>query len=333
MGSASGMIQAMRGLLGVGEDPPGSNRNRVTAWYGMVGPWCDMAITYAAAHSDNLAAVGGRFAYTVWHAQKFQSMGRWHYGLGGIRPGDVVFFDWKGSRTIGAIDHVGLVEAVHSNGTITTIEGNTSDVCMRRVRTGAYVVGYGRPAYGSGSAPMPPTDGTLRSGSRGAAVSDLQRKLNTAIGAGLIVDGSFGPKTDAAVRSFQSRYGLAVDGIYGPATAAKLRAVLAGRTTPIAPTPRPPAPAPLVVDGSFGPKTCAALQRALNRRGATLVVDGAFGPLTRKALQRRLGVTADGIVGPATVRALQRHVGATVDGSWGRQTTIALQRKLNAGTF
>ncbi|MCH1884330.1 peptidoglycan-binding protein [Agrococcus sp. ARC_14] len=333
MGSREGMLNQMRALIGLGEYPPGSNRNKVTAWYVMVGPWCDMAITYAAAHSDNLAAVGGRYAYTVWHAQKFQSMGRWHSGTGGIRSGDIIFFDWSGSRRVSAIDHVGIVEAVHSDGTITTIEGNTSDVCMRRKRTGAYVVGYGRPAYGTGGSPMPPNDGMLRRGSTGTAVRTLQGNLNTVMRSGLAVDGQFGSKTDAAVRSFQQRYGLAVDGVYGPASAATMRAALKGGSTPPAPTPRPPAPAPLVVDGSYGPKTCAALQRALNRRGASLVVDGSFGPLTKRALQRYLGVTADGSIGPITVKALQRHIGAVRDGSWGRATTTALQRKLNAGSF
>lgn len=333
MGSREGMLNQMRALLGVGEYPPGSNRNKVTSWYGMVGPWCDMAITYAAAHSDNLAAVGGRYAYTVWHAQRFQAMGRWHYGIGGIRSGDIVFFDWGGSRTVGRIDHVGIVEAVHSDGTITTIEGNTSDLCMRRKRTSQYVVGYGRPTYGSGGSSMPPTDGMLRRGSTGQVVRTLQANLNKVMGSGLVVDGQFGSKTDAAVRSFQRRYGLVVDGVYGPASAAKMRAALKGGTTPPAPTPRPPGVAPLVVDGKFGPKTCASLQRALNRRGASLVVDGSFGPLTKKALQRRLGVTVDGSIGPITVKALQRHIGAVRDGSWGPATTTALQRKLNAGTF
>lgn len=333
MGNREGMLQQMRALLGVGEYPPGSNQNKVTSWYRMVGPWCDMAITYAAAHSDNLAAVGGRYAYTVWHAQRFQEMGRWHYGMGGIRSGDIVFFDWSGVRSVGAIDHVGIVEAVHSDGTVTTIEGNTSDLCMRRQRTSAYIVGYGRPAYGTGGAPMPPDDGMLRRGSSGAAVRELQSGLNEVIRSGLVIDGDFGPATEAALRDFQSRYGLTVDGVYGPVSAAKMRAALEGETTPPAPTPRPPEVAPLVVDGSFGPKTAAALQRALNRRGASLVVDGAFGPLTRRALQGYLGVARDGVIGPITIRTLQRHVGAVVDGDWGRQTTIALQRKLNAGTF
>jgi surface antigen len=40
------------------------------------------------------------------------------------------------------IDHVGIVEKVHSNGTITTIEGNHGDRVARVKRSGS-IVGYG----------------------------------------------------------------------------------------------------------------------------------------------------------------------------------------------
>jgi peptidoglycan hydrolase-like protein with peptidoglycan-binding domain len=325
------MIAEARKLLGLKESPPGSNHNKVTEWYGVDAAWCDMAISYIAAHSDNLSAVMGKFAWTVAHAKAFRDASRWHYGLGGVRAGDVVFFDWGGSGSIDRIDHVGLVEAVHSDGTITTLEGNTSDQFMRRVRKSC-IVGYGRPAYGSGSAPLPPTDGMLRRGSKGEAVKTLQKNLNTVMKSGLAVDGDFGPATETALKAFQKKYNLEVDGVYGPKSAAMMKAALAGQTTPIPPTPKPPT-GKLVVDGEFGPLTCAALQRALNSHGAKLVVDGSMGPLTKKALQKYLGVTQDGSIGPITVKALQKKVGTTVDGDWGPQTTRALQTKLNAGTF
>ena len=155
MGDVQGMLATARSLLGTTEHPPGSNRNVITKWYGFTGPWCDMAVSYVAAHSDNLSATGGKYALTTAHARAFQKKGHWHYGIGGIRPGDIVFFDWSGSRSIGAIDHVGIVEAVHSNRTITTLEGNSSNAFRRRLRSSACVVGYGRPAYAGGSAPMP----------------------------------------------------------------------------------------------------------------------------------------------------------------------------------
>jgi peptidoglycan hydrolase-like protein with peptidoglycan-binding domain len=331
MGTADGMIAKARTLLGTGEQPPGSNHNLITVWYGFDGAWCDMSISYIAAHSDNLSAVMGKHAWTVEHAKAFKSAGRWHYGLGGIRAGDIVFYDWGGSGSIDKIDHVGLVEAVHSNGTITTLEGNTSDQFMRRVRKSC-VVGYGRPAYGGGGSSLPGTDGMLRVGSKGNAVKTLQQNLNTVMKSGLTVDGVFGAQTETAVKAFQSKYKLAVDGVYGPNSAAMMKAALAGQSAPIPPKPKPPS-GTLTVDGKFGPATCAALQRALNSHGASLSVDGSLGPLTRKALQKYLGVTQDGIVGPNTIKVLQKKVGATQDGIWGSDTTKRLQTKLNAGTF
>jgi peptidoglycan hydrolase-like protein with peptidoglycan-binding domain len=332
MGDAAGMIAAARTLLGLGEDPPGSNHNKITEWYGIGnGPWCDMSISYEANQSGNLSAMLGKFAKTTYHATAFKNAGRWHYGLGGIRPGDVVFFDWSGGGAISGIDHVGLVEAVHSDGTITTLEGNTSDKFLRRTRR-ACVVGYGRPAYGTNSTPPPATDGMLRQGSKGNAVKALQSDLNTVMKSGLTVDGDFGAATDTALRAFQKKYGLSVDGVYGPASAAVMKAALKGGTKPIPPKPRPPT-GTLKVDGDFGPATCAALQRALNTHGASITVDGAMGPLTAKALQKYLGVTQDGKIGPITIKALQKKVGTTQDGIWGSGTTTALQKKLNAGTF
>jgi hypothetical protein len=242
MGSVAGMLSQARKLLGTTEHPPGSNHNLVTQWYGFNGPWCDMAVSYEAAHSDNLAAVCGKNANTVAHARAFQAKKRWHFGLGGARPGDIVFFDWSGTRSIGNIDHVGVIEAVHSNGTITTLEGNTSDRFLRRVRNASCVVGYGRPAYDD-SAPMPASDGLLRVGSKGEAVAKLQANLDKVMGAKLTADGSFGPATKAAVEAFQRRYKLTVDGEYGPRSAAAMKAALAGHDAPRSPHPRSPSPA------------------------------------------------------------------------------------------
>lgn len=57
----------------------------------------------------------------------------------------------------------------------------------------------------------------IQQGSNGFAVKVAQVTLNGR-GYTLVGDGIFGPRTDAAVRSFQSDNGLAVDGIIGPDT-------------------------------------------------------------------------------------------------------------------
>jgi peptidoglycan hydrolase-like protein with peptidoglycan-binding domain len=52
----------------------------------------------------------------------------------------------------------------------------------------------------------------LRRGSNGEAVKELQTLL------GLVADGSFGPRTEAAVRAAQRSLNLVPDGIVGPKT-------------------------------------------------------------------------------------------------------------------
>ena len=61
---------------------------------------------------------------------------------------------------------------------------------------------------------------TLRRGSTGAAVIALQTFLNQETNAGLSTDGKFGPKTKAAVISYQYSNGLTADGAVGPKTRA-----------------------------------------------------------------------------------------------------------------
>lgn len=58
--------------------------------------------------------------------------------------------------------------------------------------------------------PRAPITTTLRQGSRGGAVKQMQRKL------GIAADGVFGPGTAKAVKAWQSKNGLVADGIMGP---------------------------------------------------------------------------------------------------------------------
>jgi peptidoglycan hydrolase-like protein with peptidoglycan-binding domain len=254
MGTAAGMIAEAKKHVGLGEKP--NNTNYMTKWYGASGtPWCVIAVTYVAHHSDNAAAIFNRkFASCRVMIDAFKKHGRWHDGLSGIAPGDVVFFQLDSDA---AVDHVGIVRSV-SGSSVGTYEGNTSNEFRDRSyatsnRGNKRIVGYGRPAYGGGGG-----EGNLGGGGGRGELG----------GGTLSVDGAFGPKTKAALQASLNAHGasLTVDGVFGSQTKRALQRYLG-----------------VSADGAVGPITVKALQRKV---GAT--VDGDWGPNTTKALQRAL---------------------------------------------
>lgn len=123
MSGIQALLDVARSQLGVHEDPPYSNRVKYSAWYGMVGPWCDMFVSWCADQSGNKDVIG-RFAYTPSHEAWFRSKGR-EVSIRDAKPGDIVFFNF-----IGRTSHVGIVEANRGDGLI-TIEGNTNGAGSR----------------------------------------------------------------------------------------------------------------------------------------------------------------------------------------------------------
>ena len=144
----------------------------------------------------------------------------------------------------------------------------------------------------SGLSPWP----LVRQGDRNHPVQTLQELLREA-GYPLTVDGSFGPLTDQAVRSFQQANHLNVDGIVGPQTWGALIATVRRGFTGDAVRgvqeefqfrnlSGDPSKG-IAIDGVFGPKTEAAVrgfQQALHADIPSVVVDGIVGPVTWQAL-------------------------------------------------
>ena len=92
---------------------------------------------------------------------------------------------------------------------------NTTGVsCVGNVVSSA---ASGKTAYNFGTA-------TLKNGSKGEAVKELQRFLNATMNLGLVVDGAFGPKTTTVMKKWQTDHGLVADGLIGPATKAQMNA-------------------------------------------------------------------------------------------------------------
>ena len=95
------------------------------------------------------------------------------------------------------------------------------------------------------SASMP----TLRLGSRGSAVVDLQRRLAAAGFSAGTADGIFGSRTDGAVRSFQRARGLGIDGVVGPQTWGELLGTTAPQPAPAPSTGSPSDPQVTIPSG------------------------------------------------------------------------------------
>ncbi len=150
--------------------------------------------------------------------------------------------------------------------------------------------------------PPPTSGGMLQRGSKGPDVLALQKALLAAGFNPQGLDGSFGPKTEAALRAFQRAAGIVVDGKAGPQTWRALKSF-----SPGAPAPGP-AGAPLR-KGDMGADV-RKLQTLLEQHGIrTGGIDGNFGPMTQRAVmefQRGKGLNANGVVGRETWAALAR---------------------------
>lgn len=148
----------------------------------------------------------------------------------------------------------------------------------------------------------------IRQGDSGGCVVEVQSLLNQH-GAHLVLDGSFGPATLAAVTSFQSSAGLTSDGVVGPNTK---NALYNGTgTSSGAVNLHSPSCPNLIKQGEID-GCVVTLQSLLNAHGQTLSVDGDFGPATLSAVQSfqsGAGLSVDGVVGPNTKSALYAGVG------------------------
>ena len=90
----------------------------------------------------------GRECGVPRHLAWFQEQGIW-LGQAWPQSGDIVIFNFDG----GPVDHIGIVERVQADGSISTLEGNYNSRVARAYYDWNHeaIAGYARPRYDQGS--------------------------------------------------------------------------------------------------------------------------------------------------------------------------------------
>jgi hypothetical protein len=146
-GTSAGLaaLAAAKGEVGVAEQPPGSNDSprialfrQATAGSG-VGPWCAYFVSWAARQAGApLGDQGQGFGRVDDVYAWAQRTGKAIPNGSGVtpQPGDLIVWD----------EHIGIVESVDADGSIHTVEGNSSDRVSQRTYgpDGGGAVGYVR---------------------------------------------------------------------------------------------------------------------------------------------------------------------------------------------
>ncbi|MED3793650.1 glycosyl hydrolase family 18 protein [Niallia alba] len=144
---------------------------------------------------------------------------------------------------------------------------------------------------------------TLKSGSKGAAVVDMQNKLKkTKLYTGK-ANGVYDSATKNAVVAFQKKYKLKADGIAGPTTLSKLDSVAAATKSATTAVKKYPT-LKLGSQGTAVKDMQNKLIKTKNYKGKAL---GKYDASTRSAViafQKKYKLKADGIAGPATLAKL-----------------------------
>ena len=146
MATGSSIIAYAKKFLGYGP-------STFTSWYGASSStaWCAIFVSYVMAHNG----VSFTKASYVPTLQQWLARNATMVKMSQAQAGDVVIFTWSGGGNntgTGSRDHIGFMIGRNSNGTFTTIEGNTSGNRVAiRTRYAVNIYGIYRPKYSGGS--------------------------------------------------------------------------------------------------------------------------------------------------------------------------------------
>lgn len=207
--------------------------------------WCATSVSYFANEVGILDQIGGKNENVCLMMRAAEKTGKGAFYHKAelkkrrIRRGTILFMLWDGEmRPDNPSKHVTTAAEdfdYTGRGYCKCLGGNQGDQIKIAQYSQAKIYAAFEPDYGEGHK-------TLRRGDKGAAVVELQGILNRlgykdGMGNFLAADGSYGPRTEAAVKNLQEDQGLEVDGICGPITWAKIDEWLAWAHTVTPSTP------------------------------------------------------------------------------------------------
>ena len=122
MGQRNQFIMAARAEIGTVEGPKDNETKYGAFTKANFLPWCGSFVMWCA---NSVGLKIPNVVSTTDGATKFQGIGRWaNAETAKPSPGDLAFFDFQEGGN--PVDHVGIVVRDNGDGTVTTIEGNTS---------------------------------------------------------------------------------------------------------------------------------------------------------------------------------------------------------------
>ncbi len=114
--------------IGETEHPAGSNRSKFSLWYGIIGAWCAMFVSWCGAVVKSKAFKRGHYYAYVPYMVADARAGKNNLAITyNPKQGDIVCFDWNHD---GIADHTGLFGHWHDKArtTFSGREGNTGPV-------------------------------------------------------------------------------------------------------------------------------------------------------------------------------------------------------------
>ncbi|MBE6825036.1 MAG: CHAP domain-containing protein [Ruminococcaceae bacterium] len=221
-------------------------RCKYNKWYygadvsGVGYDWCEVFIQWLFYKLDASSMLYTKTANCGAQGQAFYKEGK--LVTKNFKVGDIVMFHWTNAKSswvssVYTMDHVGIIEKVNSDGTYTTIEGNTGNTTngevMRRTRYLSQISCACRPAYKSEISVKFSTYNIKMSKIwKGSSKNKSDQVLTLQCllyakgykgkdGKALALDGDFGVNTEYALKSFEKAKGLDKSGVSGVCERAK----------------------------------------------------------------------------------------------------------------